>query len=259
MTARVFLVTLSVATRKALADRGALAFTGGFYVAVTLALGALWRTAAAANGGEVAGYGAVALVWYVAAAEASNLPLNARLIDDLAEDVRTGAVTVEMLRPASLLGVRVATEVGRALPRLALCCGLGVLLASLTAGAPPAPAALALAVPALLLAIGCNLVAMHVFAALAFWVRDARATWFLYQKLVFVVGGMLLPLEALPGPMADVARLLPFMAMAYAPARIASGHVEPYLLAVQALWLVLLVAAGSRVYALGERRVQVTG
>jgi ABC-2 type transport system permease protein len=100
---------------------------------------------------------------------------------------------------------------------------------------------------------------MHAFAAVAFWVRDARSTWFLYQKLVFVLGGMLLPLEVLPDGLAAVARWLPFLTMAYAPARLASGHVEPYLLAVQAGWLVVLALAAARVFALGERRLQVVG
>ena len=98
-------------------------------------------------------------------------------------------------------------------------------------GPPPSAAALALAVPAALLALACNLAAQHAFAGAAFWLRDARSTWFLYQKLVFLLGGMLLPLEFLPRALADVAKVLPFAAMAYAPARLASGHVEPRLLA----------------------------
>jgi ABC-2 type transport system permease protein len=158
-----------------------------------------------------------------------------------------------------LLAIRVATEAGRALPRLAVCAGLGAVLATLTAGAPPDPVALLLAVPAVLLAITANLVAMHAFAAAAFWIRDTRSTWFLYQKFVFVLGGMLLPLEVLPGPLTATAKALPFMAMAYAPARLVSGHREPHLLAVQALWLVVLCLLTARVYGAGERRLQLAG
>lgn len=259
MNARVLRVTTAVAARKSLADGGGMVFTVVFYAAVTLALGALWRGAAAADGGEVAGYGAVALTWYVATTEAVSIPLNARLIDQLGEDVRNGTVAVELLRPASMLLVRVATELGRSLPRLAACLGLGVVLAYATAGPPPNAAALALALPSILLAIAGNLVAMHAFAAVAFWIRDARSMWFLYQKLHFVLGGMLLPLEVLPGPVAAVAKALPFMAMAYAPGRIVSGHVEPALLAVQAGWLVVLAAFAAWLFGVGERRLQVVG
>jgi ABC-2 type transport system permease protein len=126
-------------------------------------------------------------------------------------------------------------------------------------GGVPSGAGLALAVPSLVLAITANLAAQHACAAAAFWVRDARTTWFLYQKFVFVLGGMLLPIQVLPGWLQGVAWSLPFTAMAYAPARLASGHVEPTLLLVQAAWVLALVAAAAGAFAAGQRRLQVVG
>jgi ABC-2 type transport system permease protein len=140
-----------------------------------------------------------------------------------------------------------------------MCVVLGVPLARVLGGAPPSWWSLTLVVPSLVLAITCNLVAQHAFAGVSFWVRDARATWFLYQKLVFIVGGMLLPLEVLPAAMTKVALWLPFMAMAYAPSRLASGHAEPWLLARQGFWLVALSGLAVAVFARGERRLQVVG
>jgi ABC-2 type transport system permease protein len=70
---------------------------------------------------------------------------------------------------------------------------------------------------------------------------------------------MLLPLEVLPHGIERVAKLLPFMAMSYAPARLASGHFEPALLLVQLGWLVVLSAVAVAVFAAGERRLQVVG
>jgi ABC-2 type transport system permease protein len=259
MSVRALVVTARVAARQSWADRGGLVFTGFLYLAVVTALGSLWRGAAEANSGEVAGYGAVALVWYIATSEAATIALNARLIEQLGEDVASGGVAVELLRPVSLVGLRVAAELGRSLPRLAVCVLVGAVLTPLVAGAPPSAAALALAVPALVLAITCNIVAMHTFAASAFWLRETRSTWFLYQKLVFVLGGMLLPLEVLPDALERVAWALPFVAMAYVPARIASGHVQPELLLLQAGWLLALVAVAVRVFSSGERRLQVVG
>jgi ABC-2 type transport system permease protein len=110
-----------------------------------------------------------------------------------------------------------------------------------------------------LLAIKSNVVAQHAFAAVSFWIRDARSTWFIYQKLVFVVGGMLLPLEVLPHTLATIAKVLPFMAMAYAPARLASGHFEPWLLLVQVGWITVLAGVAAVVFRAGEQRLQVVG
>ena len=259
MIVRALVVSATTSARRTLAQPGGVAVTLFFYLAVVAVLSTLWRTAAAANDGLVAGYSAVALTWYVATTEAATVSLDTRLIESTGEDIASGSIAVELLRPASVLAVRVAIEVGRGLPRLGACAAIGVIYSSFVAGPAPGGLALLLAAPSLVLAIACNLVAQHAFAAVSFWVRDARATWFLYQKLVFIVGGMLLPLEVLPDALRQVALVLPFMAMAYAPARLASGHLEPHLLVVQLAWLVGLGALAAVTFARGERRLQVAG
>jgi ABC-2 type transport system permease protein len=259
MNIRALAVSASISARRGLADRGGLAVAAAVYLVIISVLASLWRAAADANGGAVAGYTALALTWYIATSEAATVPLNMRLIEEIGDDVASGTVAVELLRPVSVVAVRVASELGRVLPRLAACTGAGALLSLAAAGAPPDARAALLALPSLVLAVSCNIVAQHAFAAAAFWVRDARSTWFLYQKFVFILGGMLLPLEVLPNGLETVARALPFMAMAYAPARLASGHLEPALLLVQVGWLVVLGVVAAAVFAAGERRLQVVG
>jgi len=253
------LVATGSAARRAIRDPGPLAVSLAFYGVVASVLATLWRTAAASHGGALAGYSSAQFVWYIFTSEASIMALNPRQIELTGEDIATGAVAVELLRPAPVLGVRIATEVGRCLPRLMGCALLGAVFATVMVGGPPRPAALFLAAPSLVLAVTCNLTAQHAFAGAAFWIRDARSTWFLYQKLVFVLGGMLLPLQVLPAWLHGVAAVLPFTAMAYAPARLASGHLEPWLLALQLGWLAVLAVVARTVFAAGERRLQVVG
>ena len=252
-------VATRTAAQRVLAERGGMGVAIGFYVIVVAVLAGLWRAAADANGGAIAGYSAVALTWYIATSEAATVSLNIRMISDIGDDIGSGAVAVELLRPVSVLWMRVVSEVGRALPRLATLMAAGAVLATITAGAPPRPEALLLAAPALVLAITCNIVAQHAFAAIAFWVRDAGSAWFLYSKLVFVLGGMLIPLQVLPSWLRTIAFALPFQAMAYVPARLASGHVEPWLLLEQLAWLAVLAAAAVAMFNAGERRLQVVG
>lgn len=260
MTARRYLtVALTTGAQRVTAAPSGIVVALAFYAIVVAILASLWDAAAAANGGAVAGYSAAALSWYIATSEAATVSLNIRTIEEVGDDIASGAVSVELLRPASVVGVRIAAQIGRALPRLAGCALVGIVVARLLGGPVPSAAGLALAAPALVLAISCNIVAQHAFAGAAFWIRDARSTWFLYQKLVFMVGGMLLPLEVLPDGLEITAKLLPFMAMAYAPARLASGHVEPWLLLVQLGWMAVLTVAAVRVFAAGERRLQVVG
>lgn len=246
----------ATASARAAAEPAGLVVAGVFYLMVTSVLSGLWSTAAdAADGGTIAGYGATALVWYIATSEAATIALPMRLIAEVGDDIASERLTTELLRPYSALAVRVASTVGTMLPRLLVCVGVGVVFASLVGGAPPHAGALALAAPALVLAVTLNVVTQHAFASAAFWVRDATSAWFLYQKLVFVLGGMLLPLEILPTWLEISARVLPFMAMAYVPARLASGHVEPWLLLVQCGWLAVMGFVAARLFARGERHL----
>lgn len=250
---------VGTAARRVVSEPAGLVVAGVFYLMVTAILTGVWRVAAHVNGGTIVGYSATALVWYIATSEAATIALPQRLIEDIGEDIVSGGFATEMLRPTSPVLMRLATEVGQMLPRIAVCIGFGLVFASVIGGAPIDGWALLLALPSLLLAVTINLAAQHAFAGSSFWIHDARSAWFLYQKLVFVLGGMLLPLEVLPSSMEAVARILPFSAMAYAPARLASGHLEPELLLIQVGWLVVMVGIAARVFAAGERRMLEVG
>ena len=253
-------VVATAAARRTLSDRAGLAVGTLFYLLVTGVIATVWRTAAGeSDTGLVAGYSAAALGWYLAASEVTAVAINPRLIEAIGEDIAGGAVESEMLRPAPVVGVRLAAALGTALPRIACCAVGGSALALATAGSPPDAAGLALAAPALVLGVACNVATQHAAAAAAFWLRDAKSAWFLYQKFVFMLGGLLLPIEVLPGWLERVATLLPFAAMAYVPGRLASGHVEPGLLLVQVGWLAVMTALAALAFARGERRLQAVG
>ena len=184
MNVRALRIAATTAFQRAASDRAAFVVSTGFYVAVVAMVGSLWRAAADAHHGAIVGYTAAALFWYIAASESATIAINIRLIEDIGNDIADGSVAVEMLRPASVVAQRIAIEIGRATPRLLCCIAAGVVLSLLVVGAPPDLAAASLAIPSLFLAIACNIAGQHVFAGVAFWIRDARSTWFLYQKFV---------------------------------------------------------------------------
>lgn len=259
MTRRALLEAVRTAVHRSALDGGGLVVAVSFYVVIVGTLSGLWRVAVEANGGDLAGYSAVALTWYIVTSEAAIVSVDARHIEDIGTDIAEGTIAVELLRPASVLGIRMATEVGRGLPKVAVLWASGAVVAVVVAGAPPRPATLLLAAPSLVLAITANLLAQHAVASIAFWIRDAGSVWFLYLKAVFITGGMIIPLELLPGGVQDAAMLMPFRAMAYVPARLAAGYWEPALLVEQLLWIGVLAAVAMVAFGAGERRLQVVG
>ena len=259
MTPRALSTAVRTAFHRSAVDGGGMVVAVAFYVVIVATLSGLWRVAVDANGGDLAGYSAVALTWYIVTSEAAIVSVNARHIEEIGTDIAQGTVAVEMLRPASVMGVRMATQVGRGLPRVAALWVAGGVVATIVGDGPPRPSTLALAAPSLALAITANLFAQHAVAASAFWIRDAGSVWFLYMKAVFILGGMIIPLELLPDGLETVAVLLPFRAMAYAPARLASGHWEPWLLVEQLAWIAALAVVATAAFRSGERRLQVVG
>src|SRR5438045_2533435 len=245
--------------RRAAASPGDLAVRLGFFGIILVVMAALWGAAVDAHGGQLGGYDRRALLWYVFGAQAAVLGVRPRSIEEIGEEIGSGAIAVDMLRPVSVLGLRLSTELGEATARVAGALAVGAPVTWAFAGAPPSARALAVAVPAALLGCACNVASQHAFGGAAFWLSDAKSSWFFYQKLVFLPGGMLIPLELLPHPLELASRLLPFATMAYVPGRLASGDADPMLLVWQVGWLAALMAAAVAAFAAGERRLQVMG
>jgi ABC-2 type transport system permease protein len=245
--------------RRVLAQPGSLTSQVGFFVAILVTEAGLWHAAIDANRGQVAGYSWSGILWYVFGAQAAVSACRQRLAEEVGEEIGSGSIVAAMLRPVSVVGMRMATEAGEATVRLTLILTIGTAVTWAFAGPPPSLGALFLAGPVAAVGCGANLAFQHAAGGAAFWLADAKSAWFLYQKLIFLPGGMLIPLELLPGPVQEGCRALPFAAMAYVPGRIASGHVDWAQLVTQATWLVILALVASGVFRLGERRLRIVG
>jgi ABC-2 type transport system permease protein len=244
---------------RTLRSPGDLSVRIGFFAVILLVMSALWGSAIDANGGELEGYTRSSLLWYVFAAQTAVLGVRPRSVEEIGDEIGGGAIAIQMLRPVSVVGLRMAIDLGEACARMAAAFVAGAALTWLFAGPPPSSAALAMAVPAIALGTTANIASSHAFGGIAFWLLDAKSTWFLFQKLVFIPGGMLIPLDILPRPFEVACKLLPFATMAYVPGKIASGDADPLLLLWQVGWLAALLALAAVVFAAGERRLQVMG
>jgi ABC-2 type transport system permease protein len=254
-----YLSSASSGARRALTAPAELCVRVLFYLVILVVLVALWGAATDAKGGEIVGYSFVAFAWYLMVAEAAVIGTKPRLIEQIGADISTGTVATEMLRPISVVWWRIASELGQAGVRMLCALLAGVAFISAVAGPPPSTRAAALAPASMVLAVTCLVVSQHLFGAISFWLGDAKSAWYLFQKLVFLTGGMLLPLQIFPSWLQALSWALPFWTMAYAPARLASGHFEPWILAAQLAWLLVLTAATGAAFAAGQRRLQLGG
>ena len=96
----------------------------------------------------------------------------------------------------------------------------------------------------------------------AFVAEEVAPFEWIYQKLVFILGGMLIPLDFYPAWLQTLAKSLPFAYMMYGPARL---FVRPdmqlffQILAGQVLWLAVLGGLLSLAFSRGMRRLAING
>jgi ABC-2 type transport system permease protein len=230
-------------------------FMGVFMALWTTAFGLSERT-------DMAGYSLVQMVWYLAMTETVMLSTS-RIFVEIGEAVRAGDLAYTLARPLSYPFFQVANSLGNSAPRFVLnlltasvvvFAGMGHLAGSL----PGLAAFLALAALALLLDA---LVAVLLGLA-AFWLEEVTPLYWIYNKLLFTIGGMFLPLELFPGPLQQVVRWLPFQFITYAPARAFVKFDPAFVLqtaAGQALYIALLAGLVLLVWRLAQRRLVVHG
>ncbi|MEU9342906.1 ABC-2 family transporter protein [Streptomyces sp. NPDC048278] len=181
---------------------------------------------------------------------------------DLMERIRTGAIAIDLYRPADLQMWWLATDLGRSLFQM---LGRGVI--PFLVGAAFFPMALptdagtwAAFLVALLLAMLVSFGIRYLVALSAFWLMDGMGV----NQVLMITGiffsGMTLPLNVFPGAFGEVARVLPWAAQIQMPADVLLGETGAAgALAFQAGWAVVLLAAGRLLQSAATRRVVVQG
>jgi ABC-2 type transport system permease protein len=231
-----------------------------FFMAVFMAL---WTTAFEVSGqSELEGYSLPEMVWYLAMTETVMLSTS-RIFAEIAEAVRAGDLAYTLARPLGYPLFQVANSLGNSAPRflLNLLAASGVVLVGLRQVEGSLPGLAAFLLLAALALVLDALIAVLIGLA-AFWIEEVMPVYWIYNKLLFTIGGLFLPLELFPPGLQQVARWLPFQLITYAPAR-AFVQFEPAFvlraLAGQGMYIVLMLAAVLVVWRVAQRRLVVHG
>ena len=127
---------------------------------------------------------------------------------------------------------------------------------------PSEPASWLWAIPLAAFAAVVLTVIYLLIGALAFWLGETAPVHWVCQKLLFVLGGLMLPLELYPRTLLTVAHLTPFPAMLYAPASLVLGTAGTSAGTVACwlgVWFALLVALAALLLRSAHRKLQLGG
>jgi ABC-2 type transport system permease protein len=217
-------------------ERGELYGRVVFFAIVLGVFSSLWR--AVAETGMPIAVSPKALVWYLAATEwilLSAPPIHL----EIQEALRRGDVVYQLGRPASYVVAEFAAALGLLAVRVPVLGVTAFVCAfAFTGWTPPLTAVIGI-VPFALVATAL-ITAMHLWIGLlAFWLHDVSPLYWVWQKLLFVLGGLMLPLALYPGFVQRIAAVTPFPALLGGPASIVlgSGSMPPVRLALDlVLW-----------------------
>ena len=245
--------------RQARAEPGELLGRALFFVLILGVFSAVWR--AVAESGVSTARPPAEMLWYLAVTEW--VLMSAPLLQfQMEDDIRRGDVAYQLARPASWLGARLAHGLGALAVRAPVMLVVACATAWSVAGAPKRPVGLGVAITLGLMASVVMTLYHVAIGVAAFWLGDVAPAYWIWQKLLFVLGGLLLPLQFYPALFVRVARLTPFPALLAGPASLATG--EPLMPAsVLALTLGLWALVGwliaSAAFNRAVRRLHVNG
>lgn len=255
-----YAAAFAAALRQRLAYPGELVLGYTFLVVVFFVFVHLWP-AAYAGRDAVAGLTLAQLLTYLVVTEA--LVTAPRVWTAVQHEVRTGDVVVAWSRPVAYDLWHLATYLGEAAITVPAALAVGGTMVYLQLGHLAAyPAALPGGLLCLVLALLMNFYVELLVGLSAFWSEDAGAWQLLMAMARLLAGGVLLPLEMLPAPVAAALRWLPFPYMVYAPARMLVSPDPRAALGVlpqQLAWLLALALAARGLLAAARRRVSVHG
>ncbi|CAG7647561.1 ABC transporter permease [Paenibacillus allorhizosphaerae] len=233
-----------------------------FLVVVMYIFIQLWQTTFQGEGKPlIEGYSFRQIIWYILFAESLTMAFPSLAIR-IEEEVKSGDVGYKLMKPFSYIGYHYVSYVSEVYVRLAVNFTVGCTLGIAVFGFPSFGMGWAGFFIMSFGSITVNFLLGMTLALCAFWVEETRGLEFVYNKLLFTVGGMLMPLELFPEALQQVCKWLPFQAVLYFSAKTAVRWEDVDLvsmLAVQWAWVTGLVLVVAWVYRRGVRKLNVNG
>jgi ABC-2 type transport system permease protein len=231
--------------RRAIAERAALAGRLALYLLILVIFRQLWLATPLRELGQPSPT-AAEMLWYVAITEwvvfAAGTPYRA-----VEEQIRSGQIESALLRPLPYAAATLAEWSGATgFYLLAMGAG-GLATAAALTGTVPLTAATAL--PLLLAGALGSAIALLFQLQLGYaaaWLGTSAPLFWIWQKLMFVFGGLLLPLTFYPQALRYLGEFSPFAAILFAPGSLIlepAGASVAAILGRQVAWFVVIALA----------------
>jgi len=201
------------------------------------------------------------ILWYLMLAEAIELS-RPRFARAIAQSVRDGSIAYLLNKPYDFLLYQMSVNAGDTFFRMILAILFGGALVWVMQGPPPNPLGWPLALVAIAAGWLVNFCLTALIGLAAFVTEEVAPFEWVYQKFIFILGGMMIPIDFYPPWLQAISKAMPFASIMYGPARLfVTPGLERFalLLAGQLAWILGLGLLVTLVYRRGLRRLAIHG
>lgn len=182
-----------------------------FLMTCLLIFAHLWKIAAAKTG--AIHLNPEQLLWYIAFNEWVLIAIP-DVEAEMAEDLRSGKLAYLLPRPISYLGATFAEAMGTLTVNLLVLGIVAFVFSYIQVGILPFPAyGLLLTIVLGFMAGTLGVIFQMIIGLSAFWLKEVEPFYWIWEKLLFMFGGLILPLAVYPEWMQTFAKFTPFPAI----------------------------------------------
>ena len=222
----------------------------------------LWRVAYADDpSSSMAGLTLRDTLWYLMLTEAIELS-RPRFAVAIARSVKDGSIAYILNKPYDFLLYQLSTNAGDTLFRIILSITFGSVLVWFMAGPPPNPLGWPLSVCTVAAGWMINFCLTALIGLAAFVTEEITPFMWIYQKFIFILGGMMIPIDFYPTWLQRLSKATPFAYIMYGPARLfVTPGLDRFarLMAGQLAWIAVLGILLVVVYRRGLKRLAING
>ncbi|MFP4423619.1 MAG: ABC transporter permease [Candidatus Woesearchaeota archaeon] len=220
----------------------------------------LWTTIYG-GGSVIDGFTLPMMIWYLVMSE-SIIFSDSRVADEISQEVKSGHLAYSLNKPYNYVLFKYSQYIGRAFMRFFVAFLTGAIITLLFVGPINLSPATILVPIIILAAISLNFLFFVIIGLLAFWFEDTKSFQLIYSKIIFTLGGMLIPLEFYPGWLEKLSLSLPFATVPYFPARLFVNFTADLFtkaLILQFFWGCILILIITLIYVKASKKVQIHG
>ncbi|NBI31083.1 ABC transporter permease [Chengkuizengella marina] len=256
-----YLAVTRVSIKNVFAYVREMAYRSTFMIVILFVFIKLWGVAFADHQ-SIAGITYEQTLWYLVVTEAIIMS-KISIGNVISREVISGSLAYTLGRPYNYLLYHFFNGFGESIIRLAINVIAGSTLVFLFVGPPAVELWVVFPVMiTILFAIIIDFLITAMISFLAFFTEEVSGFFFVYQKILFILGGLLIPIDFFPEWLQEFSGLLPFQLILYAPAKLFinfSVETFNYIILQQFLWMFALGVTLGILFLLGKRRLSVNG